>query len=495
MNLNELPEMLPDDFLPIDEDTLKKLMPHYAFYRNYSGRAEYTCSCCGGKSTQKNSIRHDDVLHCSMCHQILRARAESRGRHVLNTSRWFGIWGENDGTLILRVVQCFLNFSISEKPKFTYWNEYAYFFNKNKCVRYGSKYTVTLKNEYAWALVKLKTLAGLPDTFNRYDSDAFNSFSIGLEKVLHKTDLKYSEVLRFEHTKTFQQVDYLLTYTKKPTLEYIVKGGFHDLAKDITDRHERKLHLKAINWKSNNLLHMLGIVKKDLDTVKHFDCDTLTLWRDLRSDDPQSDSTDLKRLMQQLNLKRDNPQRWHMVHETTGEKISKINAYLQKQAVGVVFYQDYVHMEQQIVSDSGTAPEWFPKNIRKAHDDCIERIRFVKNQELDRKIASRKLDKYLMSYKNLIMKAPKSCQEIIDEGQTLKHCVGSYAERHAKGQTTILFIRHKDQPDKPLYTVEVSKDNKIIQMHGYRNDFSGKPKEMTEFYSKYKQFLEKAIPQ
>ena len=75
--------------------------------------------------------------------------------------------------------------------------------------------------------------------------------------------------------------------------------------------------------------------------------------------------------------------------------------------------------------------------------------------------------------------------EIAAEGKALKHCVGGYAERHLSGSTTILFLRDRRRPGKPLVTIEM-RGKEIAQIHGYRNDLYAKadPRE------KYAEILE-----
>ena len=56
------------------------------------------------------------------------------------------------------------------------------------------------------------------------------------------------------------------------------------------------------------------------------------------------------------------------------------------------------------------------------------------------------------------------------EGKALSHCVGSarYTQDHANGKTTIIFVRSKDEPDKPFFTLEY-KDGRIVQIRGKHN--------------------------
>ena len=91
---------------------------------------------------------------------------------------------------------------------------------------------------------------------------------------------------------------------------------------------------------------------------------------------------------------------------------------------------------------------------------------------------------------DLILRQPHSAEEIVNEGKVLCHCVGGYVERHLKAWTNIFFIRQRDKPDIPYYTIEVSNDFKIMQCHGYKNDKDGKPDEIKEFERVYTKYLE-----
>ena len=65
--------------------------------------------------------------------------------------------------------------------------------------------------------------------------------------------------------------------------------------------------------------------------------------------------------------------------------------------------------------------------------------------------------------------APKGPEDLVVEGIQLSHCVKSYIDRVSDGKTNIMFIRHKDEPWKPFFTVEVTNDRTIAQVHGLAN--------------------------
>lgn len=86
-------------------------------------------------------------------------------------------------------------------------------------------------------------------------------------------------------------------------------------------------------------------------------------------------------------------------------------------------------------------------------------------------------------------------QEIEDEGRILPHCVGGYAERHAMGKLSIMFLRKASEPDIPYYTVEVSRYGGIVQCRGYKNNVAdnggeNKPQEIKDFEQKYQRYLD-----
>lgn len=83
--------------------------------------------------------------------------------------------------------------------------------------------------------------------------------------------------------------------------------------------------------------------------------------------------------------------------------------------------------------------------------------------------------------KDYLIRLPVDKNEIVKEGMELHHCVGSYAERYETGDTTIMFLRKKSEPDKPFYTIEVGIEVltdtisklRIHQIHGFGNRWLG----------------------
>jgi len=72
------------------------------------------------------------------------------------------------------------------------------------------------------------------------------------------------------------------------------------------------------------------------------------------------------------------------------------------------------------------------------------------------------------------------CKEADNQGNCLLNC--GYVEKHASGETTIVFIREKSRPSHSFVTMEI-KGNRIMQIYGKHNRLP--PRDIYEFVEKY----------
>ena len=54
---------------------------------------------------------------------------------------------------------------------------------------------------------------------------------------------------------------------------------------------------------------------------------------------------------------------------------------------------------------------------------------------------------YEYKYKDLIAIVPKTPEDIVEEATRQRNCLRSYVERVKNGQTVVVFIRKKDEPE------------------------------------------------
>lgn len=111
------------------------------------------------------------------------------------------------------------------------------------------------------------------------------------------------------------------------------------------------------------------------------------------------------------------------------------------------------------------------KAIAALHDDVVEIFNSVKIKFQNEKFA-KQLDKIKhleFENENYKIVIPKHCEDLVNEGKNLHHCVGTYINSVIKGNTNIIFIRKKENLEESYFTVEISNENKIIQIHGMMN--------------------------
>ena len=74
---------------------------------------------------------------------------------------------------------------------------------------------------------------------------------------------------------------------------------------------------------------------------------------------------------------------------------------------------------------------------------------------------------------------PRSYAELLQEGNTLRHCVGGYSSSHISGRDTIFFVRRYRRPERSYYTLDIDMTDRPYrkQLHGYGNERHGVHKE------------------
>lgn len=134
-------------------------------------------------------------------------------------------------------------------------------------------------------------------------------------------------------------------------------------------------------------------------------------------------------------------------------------------------YYDYLRLCTALRYDIKNTFVLFPRDLHRAHNSAVKLFRANKDEAVEAAIseaypAMSKL--YGYSSGGFAIIAPKTAKEIADEGHALRHCVGTYAERMAKNDCAILFLRQADNIDKPFVTLRVEED-KIVESRGFGN--------------------------
>lgn len=165
-------------------------------------------------------------------------------------------------------------------------------------------------------------------------------------------------------------------------------------------------------------------------------------------------------------------------------------------------YADYLNMRQSLGYDLNNTIYQHPRNLEEAHD---EMVRESHKEEIDKRlnevairfpdIQSRYRElrkKYFYEDDEYLIRPARSAEEIVMEGRTLHHCVGgdTYLRRHDRGESYILMLRDKKQPERPYITVEIdSRKSSIRQWYG-AHDRKPDQKNMQRWLNQYLRQLE-----
>lgn len=131
----------------------------------------------------------------------------------------------------------------------------------------------------------------------------------------------------------------------------------------------------------------------------------------------------------------------------------------------IQIYDDTLNM--QTLMYDGKVKDKYPKHLKEAHDKVT--LIYNLNQEyFDHKVAVKLHNECKsLEYKDqdYCIITPEDSSELINEGISLHHCVGSYVNKVNKGETSILFLRRAEAPEESLITIEY-KDGAIKQVRG-----------------------------
>lgn len=113
-----------------------------------------------------------------------------------------------------------------------------------------------------------------------------------------------------------------------------------------------------------------------------------------------------------------------------------------------------------------------PRDLGKAHEETAVLVKEKEQKITQGEIQKRaqEAQKYVWEDEELLIRPIATLKELVAEGTKLKHCVAGYASSYAEGRCKLFCIRKKSAPDTPYYTLELGRNDKLIQCRGYRND-------------------------
>ena len=305
----------------------------------------------------------------------------------------------------------------------------------------------------------------------------------------------------------FCPISYIRLYWKHPNAENLVAAGAGGLLSagfeaeaERTGYYYTALTYNApkldfVDWKKAKPAQMLRLTKDKLRVVmqKRWSLQELKLWHKAEGRMPFAAYCNALELYGTQELAR---------AVELDAKPLRVLRYCRKHDIAVMYLQDYWKMAAYMGCRMQDEAVRYPSDPRSAHDRVMAAQKYIHSETTYGK-AFRAMTERCRGLNwvqgKICIRVAETPSELVDEGETLHHCVGGYAGNHTEGRI-ILFIRHTRRPERSWFTLNVDvRTKKIIQNHGYHNEhLNGRmlhiPPEVTAFVEAWeKEVLDKWV--
>jgi len=484
--LEHLPEKLPDQAMEyIDNVALEH--SRYLFYRVEKRKDVGYCSVCRRRSNLSEKPIPGQLVTCRWCGKSLRARWAYKkapedmiyATYAMKSTEdpdvlvFLGIFAMRKHRTFTQLTDLLPGVSSTTDCVVQVLNVFRYGFSSFAISGWFGYSGDLQSNSQCWAMGKSTARTG------SYRMPQYLCVD-SIREAVDGTPFRYMPWQPFIH-ESGEIVRFFSLAAKYPSIEYLVKLGFGGLVFD------------AMYVGNSGSVHMAG---KKIEDVLRIPRQKIAPARELLTKSPlQNQSIEL--LMYQWYVKdgiepsqRDINVLKQIYVGSARECVTIMRHttitcmlnYPDKQmrlGLGGNFHNphrndalriwaDYINDCKSLKLDLTNEHLLFPADVMKAHQEMQKRVVYVKNKVFDEKIgfripALRKAFQYESDA--YVIRPAVDTYELIQEGATLNHCVGGYAERYAAGHTIIMVIRKKTDIEAPYYTLEL-RDKKVVQCHG-----------------------------
>lgn len=499
---------IPNTPSDIDEWILQRIAGEtdYAFFDKESGK--WTCTACKKTYSEKflkrengeKKVRHNDMAICPRCGKLIQAKRRGSRKELeahfmllqsidneMSVARHFDLkicWSSKGKTIVKSEAIRFLLYKNEPSKKRKKNRACDIFYNqccKSYCMEnatdgyfdnkgnWGNRHTYT---EYLYE----KGIAGaLQET-------AYEEWGRLFEQLAHAgKKLAYNWMMATQNDMKFISV-----------IEYLFKGRFDRLLQE-TSEHISSWSLEyygPLNIRENTIEGIFGVTdRQKINRIRDLDGgEDMLGW--MRWSDESGEKIPQDTLL------------WIIGNKLAGEDISfiedrmsltKVMNYVKRQQVEsyqgksarevLSQWADYLRMCTVLKKHTDDEMIYKPRELKRRHDEAVAEIA-AREAELQADEYSRRFpdaervlaeikEKYAYEGEKYLILVPEKVVDIVLEGRALHHCAGAtdrYFDRIAQQETYICFLRKKEAPETPYYTVEVEPGGTIRQHRGYLDE-------------------------
>lgn len=530
---------LDDAFKEYCRKKFDKTGKHIMWYKRKGRYAEFRCSACGANyrrateygvsyesqyekvvATPKQGI----ISRCEVCGAL--GKYQARDRSFVEQLTIYKADAYKDG-LVIREVEIQQRIKREEIEKYEYTEMTRLYITpteEHKDFYFYDGWT----NKSEWYD---RNLSGM----HTYQSPKGFFYEPSLVNI-SKSAFKYCTIDKFiEKYYKSDIYGYFKAYKRYPQLEYLVKMQLWGLAEPLA---ANVYNTNDMDMTADKPADILGIQKKDIPYLTEYEGNITVLYicRLQKQTGQQfemiyrawiyeilsagysshrryeqliqiAEHMSIKRMINQLAkyVGYESPEELGVdCHTRTESRLNESPARLDSRLNEIAGkYIDYLQMRIELGYELSNNVYSKPHDLDRAHQEMVlqadERRIKEKGMTADKKYQQiPRLQKYLSkiyAYKDdrYQVVIPKTASDIIEEGHVLHHCVGgdSYLRAHDKQTSTILFLRHTEDPELKFVTIEIRKSH-IVQWYGA---YDKKPEkdEVDKWLVGYKEIIKKRL--
>lgn len=290
---------------------------------------------------------------------------------------------------------------------------------------------------------------------------------------------------------------YLEFWRANPNIENLVKAGgwVSPISEALDDDYNDELYGRLpdgsitcmADWDMVKPHEMLRMTKEEFRRVSgRWDKKRVMLWWDI-CQNCLGGPGDVEALDTYISSYGVDDVAWYIGEMICGEAVESlygVDRYLQRQKRrhdlplrgALRLWLDYVDAAQQEKGEELSQRELWPEDLMAEHNAQMEHYKGMTVSPAAFEAVYQKWKALEWSDGDICIRLPRSEQDLITEGDTLDHCVGTYGADHV-GEKLVLFVRHTRRPERSWYTLNIDvRTNRWsrIQLHGYGNEYNHK---------------------
>lgn len=489
--IRSMPKELPTDVI----DWAKKLMPRYMFFvKQKRGDYDAFCECCGEKVhlDRAKSARKIYCPACGACVTLKDGRRNPNGTNDFAACSYLGRDGEAITQRLFEAMKRVWFAGDSVRTSFSFWEEqrdyrvceeWIWFHPKNQGKNIGD-----------WKIGPGR-IHGQGWSGWRLQDQPINTYPYNLRSVLYGTKYEYSALEIATENSLVNPIYYLKYYDKEPKLEILYKLGLYRAAEQAMGDYSYEAQRILSGIRS---IKELGIEnREEIAVCSRMTVEELVARKEVKAwkmeDAQMTDAIEFIKAVNErsgMDFKYEfiSRKRWFQYYLTQKSVYTEVKNF-------IADYTDYISMCSRCGANLNDTAVKMPHSLKSAHDWAMVEEKVQEKQAYNDLVAAvydsiHTFTEWDDGKLQVIM--PRTAREIVEEGVRQNHCVGRYVERVAAGESVILFIRRKDDPEKNFYTMEIKKDMRrcdIVQVRGEKN--AAATDEIEAFCKKYKKWFNK----